>query len=163
MRRRTSTIRSSPHVGFSAAIRRIKRLTCTETGGIFADRCRAGDTVQKISPSAAAVLTLALGFMGAPYSAYGQLPTPSVTLTSSPNPSQVGEPVTFTATVSPPQGPTPQGSITISEYPANSPAINYGTVNLKNGVAMVTTSNLTVGTHLIWATYGGQPDVYNGA
>lgn len=127
-------------------------------------------TVQKICPSAAAVLTLALCCMGAPYSAYGQaeLPTPTVTLTSSPNPSNLGESVTFTATVSSPSGQTPQGSITISEYPLNSPPnsppIIYGKpTTLTNGVAAVPTDALTAGAHLIWVTYGGEPGVYQGA
>ncbi len=117
------------------------------------------------STAAIASLTLTFCFMGAPYSAYGrpELSTPDVTLTSSPNPSNIGESVTFTATVSSNGSPTPQGSITIAEYPPNSPVIIYGTVTLSNGVGAVTTDKLTEGTHVIWATYGGEPDVYNGA
>jgi hypothetical protein len=117
------------------------------------------------STAAVAALTVTICFIGAPHSAYGraELPTPDVVLTSSPNPSNVGDLVTFTATVSSPGGPTPQGSITIAEYPQGGQAIYYGTVNLSNGVGVVTTDKVAVGTHVIWATYGGEAGVYNGA
>lgn len=124
-------------------------------------------TFQKICPSTAAILTSALCFMGTPYSAYGQsgLLRPTVTLTASPNPSNVGDLVTFTVTVSY-AGATvpPGGSITISEYPPNSGVIIYGKpTSLTNGEAVVTTNALTTGAHVIWATYGGDPGNYQGA
>lgn len=120
---------------------------------------------QKVSRCAIAGLGF-ICFMGAPHYACAQadLPTPDVTLTSSPNPSKVGESVTFTATVSSPGGRTPQGSITISEpLPGNQEPIIYGSKDLDNGVAVVATDNLTEGTHTIWVTYGGEPGVYKGA
>ena len=74
-----------------------------------------------------------------------------VALTSSLNPSLVGQSVTFTATV---QGSVlasiPGGSVTFRDGPtvlARSP--------LSNGVAAVTTSSLTQGSHRITASYSG--------
>ncbi len=121
---------------------------------------------QRISASVVAALTLTICFMGAPCLAFGrsELSTPDVRLTSGPNPSNVGQLVTFTATVSSQGGPTPQGSITISEYPPGSQQpIIYGIKTLTNGVGVVTTDNLTEGRHVIVATYGGEDGVYNGA
>ncbi|MBV8773180.1 MAG: Ig-like domain repeat protein, partial [Deltaproteobacteria bacterium] len=119
------------------------------------------------SSTALAAFTLTFCFIGAPHSAYGRadLPTPNVAFTSSPNPSEVQESVTFTATVSSPDnGPTPQGSVTVSEYPPGSQQpIIYGIVTLTDGVGVVTTDKLTEGKHVIFVTYGGEPDVYNGA
>ncbi len=91
------------------------------------------------------------------------LATPVVELTSSPNPSKVGQSVTFTAKVSSPGGPTPRGSITISEPLPGGQNVIYGSAPLKDGVATVLVDNLTAGTHEIRATYGGEPGVYTGA
>jgi hypothetical protein len=75
-------------------------------------------------------------------------------LTSSPNPSNFGQAVTFTATVTaqenfykiPPTG-------TVSFYDGTT---NIGNSNLNNsGVATLTTSALAVGTHSVTATYNG--------
>jgi Bacterial Ig-like domain (group 3)/FG-GAP-like repeat len=75
-----------------------------------------------------------------------------VTLTSSDNPSQLGQPVTFTATVaaSLPDRPQPTGSVTFKD---GTKAL--GTLPLMSGTAMFTTSHLTAGTHSITATYSG--------
>lgn len=73
-------------------------------------------------------------------------PTPTVTITSSLNPSIVNQPVTFTATA--PTGAT--GTITFLD---GSTALGTGTLN--NGQATLTTSTLTVGTHTITASYAG--------
>jgi hypothetical protein len=77
------------------------------------------------------------------------LPT-TTSLTSSLTPSFVGQPVTFTATIS--STPTvPDG--TPVTFTANGTLIGTGATT--SGVARVTTSTLKTGTHPIKATYGG--------
>jgi hypothetical protein len=82
-----------------------------------------------------------------------QPPTTQTTLTSSANPSFVGEAVTFTATVSgvAPGSNTPTGTVTFSVD--GSPAASD--VALTNGAASFTTSTSTGGTHTITASYSG--------
>ncbi len=76
--------------------------------------------------------------------------TPTVTsLTSVPNPSILGQAVTFTATVDA-VGPIPTGVITFTIDSGVA-----GVVPLTNGSAQLTTSSLTVGTHPVTATYSG--------
>jgi hypothetical protein len=70
-------------------------------------------------------------------------------LTSSLNPSQVGQSVTFTATVTSSSG-TPTGSVTFLDG-----ATVLATVGLSGGVATFTTSTLTLGSHSITASYSG--------
>jgi hypothetical protein len=70
-------------------------------------------------------------------------------LTSSLNPSQVGQSVTFTATVTSSSG-TPTGSVTFLDG-----ATVLGTAGLSGGVATFTTSTLTLGSHSITASYSG--------
>lgn len=70
-------------------------------------------------------------------------------LTSSPNPSQVGEAVTFTATVSSTSG-TPTGRVTFK-----SGTTTLGQAALKSGVAMFRTSSLPMGVDKITAEYTG--------
>ena len=72
--------------------------------------------------------------------------TPPVSLTSSLNPSTVGSPVTFTATV--PTGAT--GTVT---FLSGSTVLGTGTI--ANGVATLTTSTLLAGSQTITASYGG--------
>jgi hypothetical protein len=93
-----------------------------------------------------------------------ELRTPVVDLSSEPNPSKVGEQVTFTVKVSSPDGPTPQGNVTISEpLPGGGNPI-YGNCNLNSkGECAVLVNNLTAGKHEIYATYGGEQGVYTGA
>ena len=72
-------------------------------------------------------------------------------VTSSVNPSDFGQSVTFTATVTSGAG-TPTGSVQFKDNGTNLGAA----VNLNgSGVATVSTSTLTVGTHTITAEYGG--------
>lgn len=73
-------------------------------------------------------------------------------LASSPNPSNFGQNVTFTATVVP-QGfkVTPTGSVTFFD---GTTSIGFSNLNA-NAVATLTTSTLSVGTHNITATYNG--------
>jgi uncharacterized repeat protein (TIGR03803 family) len=69
------------------------------------------------------------------------------TLTSSANPSIVGQAVTFTASVSSSAGPPPDGEVVVFEP--------IGQSTLTGGVATFTTSILKVGTTNIRAVYGG--------
>lgn len=73
-------------------------------------------------------------------------------LTSSPNPSTLGQPVTFSAKV--------QGSTTTSAIPTGTVVFRDGTktlanVSLTSGTASFTTSSLTTGRHQITASYSG--------
>jgi phospholipase C len=72
-----------------------------------------------------------------------------VALTSSPNPSTVGQAVTFTATVSALSG-TPTGNVTFKNG-----TTTLGTVSLTGGVATLTTAALIAGTESITAVYKG--------
>jgi hypothetical protein len=76
--------------------------------------------------------------------------TTTTTLASSLNPSKVGQPVTFTATVTPQFSGTVTGNVTFYDG-TTAPK----TVALSVGVAKFTTSTLTSGTHTITATYNG--------
>jgi hypothetical protein len=73
----------------------------------------------------------------------------TTTLASSVNPSNVGQAVTFTATVTSSAG-TPTGTVTFKDG-----ATVIGTATLSAGAAAFTTSSLTLGTHTITASYGG--------
>ena len=79
-------------------------------------------------------------------------------LTSSPNPSTVGQSVTFTATVTDEIGVVPTGTVTFR----NGGSV-LGTQTLNSaGVATLTTSSLATGTPSITAEYGGDVD-FNGS
>ena len=82
----------------------------------------------------------------------------STAVTSSQNPSGLGQPATFTATVSAvaPGVGTPTGTVTFLD--AGSP---LGTGTLSGGIATFTTSALAVGSHTITASYGGDGN-FNG-
>jgi len=71
----------------------------------------------------------------------------TTTLTSSPNPSQSGQAVTFTATVTS-AGPAPTGKVKFLDG-----TTGIGSATLSGGVAKLTKSTLTVGTHPITAQY----------
>ena len=71
----------------------------------------------------------------------------SVTVTSSLNPSTIGQPVTFTATVT---ATSPTGTVTFTDG-----GNQIGMASVTNGSASLTTSTLTVGIHSITASYGG--------
>jgi hypothetical protein len=73
----------------------------------------------------------------------------STTLTSSLNPSQFGQAVTFTAQVTS-TGPAPTGSVKFLDG-----TTTIGLATLRSGVAKLTKSNLAVGTHPITAHYNG--------
>jgi large repetitive protein len=80
-------------------------------------------------------------------------------VTSSQNPSTSGQPVTFTATVSPvaPATGTPSGTVTFLDG-GNS----IGTGTLSGGIATITTSALAVGAHTITTSYSGDPGFSSG-
>jgi len=75
----------------------------------------------------------------------------TTTLVSSLNPSVVGQPVTFTATVSSSAGAPPNGEIITFK---NGSSI-LGTAQLSAGAAALTTSSLAAGIYTITATYAG--------
>jgi hypothetical protein len=76
----------------------------------------------------------------------------TTTLTSSAASAVLGQPVTFTATVSAPLG-TPTGSV---DFVDTTTGADLGTVLLSaNGKASVTVSNLSAGPHAIQAVYAG--------
>jgi hypothetical protein len=77
--------------------------------------------------------------------------TTTTTLTSTPNPSNVGETVTFTVTVDSRSGPPPDGE-TVSFMQGKQ---TVGKATLKDGTATVKTSALSKGTHTIVAVYNG--------
>jgi hypothetical protein len=84
----------------------------------------------------------------------------TTTLTSFPNPSQVGQTVKFTATVTGQYGGTPTGSI---QFKDNGNVIAQ--LPLSGGVAHYKTSTLTQGEHHMVASYGGDANfqVSNGS
>ncbi len=73
----------------------------------------------------------------------------SVTLTSSPNPSNINQSVTLTAVVSG-SGPTPTGTVTFEEG-----STQLGTATLSSGTATLTTKFATGGSYSIVASYSG--------
>jgi uncharacterized repeat protein (TIGR03803 family) len=74
-------------------------------------------------------------------------------LASSLNPSNSGQSVTFTATVTGQFGGTVTGSVTFMDG-----ATTLKTVSLGTGTAKYTTSTLAAGAHTITSTYNGSPD-----
>jgi hypothetical protein len=74
-------------------------------------------------------------------------------LTSSLNPSPYGQPVTFTATVTPSGPYAPTGKVKFWDG-----TTGVGTATLSGGVAKLTKSKLAVGTHSITAEYLGDAD-----
>lgn len=78
-----------------------------------------------------------------------ELESTTTSLTSSANPSNAGQSVTFTATVS--GGAIPTGYITFADGPTSLIDINLN----ERGVTTFTTSSLIVGTHTIVAIYSG--------
>lgn len=80
-------------------------------------------------------------------------PATTTVLVSSPNPSVFGQPVTFTATVTPAAGGmgTPTGTVTFMD---GNTVLGTGTLNA-SGVASFTTTTLSAGGHAITAVYNG--------
>ena len=84
----------------------------------------------------------------------------TTSLSSNPNPSTVGQSVTFTATVTvmAPGAGTPSGVVSFTDTISGF----LGTGTLSSGVVTFNTSSLSVGSHLITATYGGNTN-YTGS
>lgn len=127
--------------------------SATLSGGIatFATATLAGG-----SHSMTAVYGGATKFGGSTSSALTQTVKPAATtttVTSSLNPSGLGQPVTFTATVTSPAG-TPTGSVT---FYSGTTSLGSQALN-GSGVATLTTSTLTSGAHKITASYGAVTD-----
>jgi hypothetical protein len=80
----------------------------------------------------------------------------STTLTSTPNPSTVGQPVIFTATVASAGPDLPTGKVKFLDGGITS----IGSATLSGGVAKLTKSTLVVGTHPITAQYLGDAASY---
>jgi len=81
----------------------------------------------------------------------GVMKAPSTsTLTSSVNPSQLGQTVTFTATVAGQYGGNPTGTVTFKDGQTE-----LAQVQLSGGVAQYKTAALTEGKHHIYGLYGG--------
>lgn len=84
--------------------------------------------------------------------------TPTVGVTSSVNPSDFGQSVTFTATVSSGSG-TPTGTVQFKDG-----GVNLGSAQaLTNGTAQLTTATLSSGKHVITAEYSGDTIFDTGA
>ena len=80
-------------------------------------------------------------------------PGTTTTVTSTPNPSTVGQSVTITATIGPAGPPQPTGTV---GFTSNGTDISGCTnVTLSNLTALCTTSSLPTGTDIIAATYSG--------
>lgn len=79
--------------------------------------------------------------------------TSAATLQSSPNPSAMGQAVTFTVNISSPTV-TPSGPVTITAGKTI-----LGTAQLKGGAASFTTSTLPVGAHSVTVTYYGDSNI----
>jgi len=82
---------------------------------------------------------------------YLLVPKMASTITSSANPSVVGQPVTFTATMKSIAGPPPDGETV--QFVVSGKV--YGSSTLKGGVAQFTTSAIPVGSHIVVAKYFG--------
>jgi ELWxxDGT repeat protein len=78
--------------------------------------------------------------------------TPTTTLTSSPNPLALGQPVTFTATLTSGAAGTPTGTVDFME---GSTDLTPGGVILTAGQATFSISTLAVGSHTVTALYSG--------
>jgi hypothetical protein len=78
--------------------------------------------------------------------------TTSLTLTSSPNPSSYGQPVTFTALVT---GNAPTGTVTFAEGGTTLGSAPLRNVTATSATAVFTISTLAVGADLVTASYGG--------
>jgi hypothetical protein len=127
--------------------------TATLSGGV------ASYTTTKLTVGAASVTAVYHGsssFTPSTSAALSQLvnqASTTTTLTSSRNPSNSGQSVTFTAAVAGRFGGTVTGSVTFMDG-----STTLATVNLSGSKAKYTTSSLAVGSHDITATYRGSTD-----
>jgi len=173
----TTSLNSSPNpstfgqsVSLSATVTPVPPASGTPTGTMtFQDGATTLATVALVGGSASFnTSTLAVGshslsavyngsasFAASTSAVRTQVVNPGNTttsLTSSPNPSTVGQTVTLSSTVSPvaPASGIPTGSITFRDG-----ATTLGVVALVNGSASLSSSTLTAGSHSLTAVYGG--------
>ena len=131
----------------------------TKLGTITLNNGVATYTTTKLAVGTAMITAQYLGFgaflgsTSAPLSQIVNQAGTTITLVSSPNPSNQGDRVTFTATVAGQFGGTVTGSVTFTNG-----GTTLGTANLGGGVAKFTTSALPSGTDAITATYNGNAD-----
>ncbi|MFI1538649.1 Ig-like domain-containing protein, partial [Streptomyces anandii] len=78
------------------------------------------------------------------------MPTTSTLVSTSPDPSVVGQPVTLTATILPHGAGTPTGTVTF--VVSGGPTL---TAPVVGGTATATANNLSAGNHTVTAVYGG--------
>jgi probable HAF family extracellular repeat protein len=78
-------------------------------------------------------------------------PKMNADLTSSKNPSNFGQPVTFSVKITSIAGPPPDGELVT--FTVN--GVVYGSVPLVNGVAQLTTSSIPQGPHIVAVKYAG--------
>jgi hypothetical protein len=129
----------------------------------------SGTSLGSAAPSAAGTYTVVASFAGsADYTSASSTPvtftinpaTTQTRLSSSGNPSGLGQSVTFGATVGPiaPGGGIPSGTVTFKDG-----ATTLGTVGLTNGVGTLSTTGLTLGSHSITAVYNSDTTNYTGS
>jgi Ca2+-binding RTX toxin-like protein len=134
-------------------------LANTVPGPLTAD-VQAVPTIHVTDTDGAAIKAYAAGmaFATASFSAAVRIFAASMTtLTSSPNPSTVGQPVTFTATVSA-GSLTPTGSVAFTD--GGAPIAGCETVPLTGAQAACTTATLVAGAHVIAAAYSGDDGLH---
>ncbi|EGP06553.1 hypothetical protein CSIRO_3809 [Bradyrhizobiaceae bacterium SG-6C] len=85
------------------------------------------------------------------------LSTTTTTLASSQNPSDVGKPVTFTASVTSGAGAPTGGTVTFMDG-----ATTLGSASVSAGVATLTSTSLALGSHSITASFSGSPGFTSG-
>ncbi len=144
--------------------------TCTLSGFVNGDTqsvvsgaCSATTTATTSSAPGTYTITAAVGTLSAANYTFSTFvngtltitkATPTIILNSSPNPSEYGASVTFTATLTP---TTPTGIVTFMD---GGTALGTGTISA--GSATYSTSVLAVGSHSISAVYGGDSN-YSGS
>ena len=92
-----------------------------------------------------------VGSISAPLTEYVAIYASRTVLTTSGSPSQFGQPVTFTATVTSEHGAIPDGDL-VTFYDGKT---TLGSVALASGTAEYTTSTLLAGKHTVKAVYDG--------
>ena len=81
----------------------------------------------------------------------------TLTLVTSVNPSRLGQPVTFTATITPQYSGQASGTVTFKDG-----ATTLGSGAVSGNLASLTTSSLAMGTHFMTAVYGGDSNFTGG-